>query len=64
MEIVAVVKGGGQPQDHTEFGAGPGVQVQVASRGLPLRRPTSLPLELYFQDFFVFSYICVMVVFS
>ena len=30
------------------------VQVQVASRGLPLPRPTSLPLELYFQYFLCF----------
>jgi len=50
---------GGQPQDNTEFGAGSGVQVQVASRGLPLRRPTSLPFELYFQYFFCFFiYLC------
>jgi len=31
-----VVKGEGQPQDHTEFGAGSGVQVLIASLGLPL----------------------------
>jgi len=29
------------------------VQVQVASRGLPLPQPTSLPLELYLQYFFI-----------
>jgi len=54
-----VVKQGGQSQDHTEFGACSGVQVQVASRGLPLPRPTSLPLELYFQ-YFLFFHIFVL----
>ena len=53
------VKEGGQPQDHKEFGACSGVQAQVASRGLPLHRPTSLPHELYFQYFLCFfTFLC------
>ena len=64
MQCVRVVKEGGQARYCTEFGAGSGVQVQVASL-VSSPTPTNLPApRAIFSIFFMFFHsFCVMVIF-